>query len=593
MLRFLRSRVGDERGIALVAVIAIGSVIAILVVSAVALAIGGLSKARNDQDWNAALAAAYAGVEEYQSRLASDSTYFQYGHPSAPFTGATASEVTLPTGADKNPAFGVGATGDWAAVAGTTQGAEFRYEVDNSKYGADGTIRIRSTGRVGGETRSIVADLKQKGFIDFLYFTNYEIQDPEVSGESASCATYAWAGRDSDCRPIDFGPKDTINGPAHSNDTLRICGSTFKGKVTTAWDVPEGTRRFVKPSYCGEPTFEVDNEEGERAPGYSPVVGMPATNAQLKKETRTDLPDVSPGCLYTGPTKIVFTADGNMRVTSPWSNKTRVSGDPVSAGKSPNECGRPGKGVNQLGSKDGAKVKVPENKVIYVQNVPNVADDPNKPTDATRNDIKCTGESKSVLGNAIGFPKLNEDTYTEKSYQCDKGDVFVQGTVDGALTIAAENYIYVTGDVKYEDPDSDILGLIGNNAVWVWNPIRCTYVDKYDNCVWGTSLLGGKDRRIDAAILSVSHTFQVQHYSLSGKRGILTVNGAIAQNFRGAVGSAYGSTLYSGYEKNYQYDPRLTYTAPPKFLSPVTITYGVNVWVEVTPAFDSTGAART
>ena len=27
-------------------------------------------------------------------------------------------------------------------------------------------------------TRSIVADLKQDGFIDYLYFTNYETQDP-------------------------------------------------------------------------------------------------------------------------------------------------------------------------------------------------------------------------------------------------------------------------------------------------------------------------------------------------------------------------------------------------------------------------------
>jgi hypothetical protein len=30
--------------------------------------------------------------------------------------------------------------------------------------------------------------------------------------------------------------------------------------------------------------------------------------------------------------------------------------------------------------------------------------------------------------------------------------------------------------------------------------------------------------------------------------------------------------------------------APPKYLSPVTTTYGVSVWVEVSPVFQSTGA---
>ena len=139
----------------------------------------------------------------------------------------------------------------------------------------------------------------------------------------------------------------------------------------------------------------------------------------------------------------------------------------------------------------------------------------------------------------------------------------------------------MTGDIRYRDSQEDVLGLVGNDAIWVWNPTTGSS-RYYDN-----TLLGGYNRRIDAAILSVGHTFAVQNPSIGSGRGTLTVNGAIAQKFRGIVRSGSG-----GYVKNYVYDVRLKYVAPPKFLSPVTTTYGVNVWIEVEPAFEASGAAR-
>jgi hypothetical protein len=151
----------------------------------------------------------------------------------------------------------------------------------------------------------------------------------------------------------------------------------------------------------------------------------------------------------------------------------------------------------------------------------------------------------------------------------------VSGTLDGRATISAENYVYIIGDINYEDAQDDILGLIGNNAIWIWNPVNSS----------GTSLLGNTNRRVDSALLSVEHTFQVQNYNKGGSRGTLTINGSIAQKFRGIVKN--GS---NGYIKNYLYDPRLRYMAPPKYLSPVTTTYGVSVWVEISPVFKSTGA---
>jgi hypothetical protein len=122
-----------------------------------------------------------------------------------------------------------------------------------------------------------------------------------------------------------------------------------------------------------------------------------------------------------------------------------------------------------------------------------------------------------------------------------------------------------------------MLGLIGTGAIYVWNPVSSTS---------GTSLLStANDREIDAAILSVGHTFQVQNYD-RGDRGTLTVFGAIAQKFRGSVGVA-GS---AGYVKNYQYDARFRSAAPPKFLTPVSTTYGVTQYATVPAGFTATGA---
>ena len=599
MLRILRARLGrDESGMALIAVIGIGAVITILVVSGIAMAMGGVHRARDDQDWNGSLAAAYAGVEDYESRLAADPLYYKYGNPLAPFTKATASAVIAPPAAETNPAFTLGSDATWAQVGGSGTGASFRYEVDNSTYGSTGTIRLRSTGRVGAETRTIVADLRQQGFIDFLYFTDYEIADPDITGKPKSCAQYAWAGRPSSptCESIQFGARDTLGGPVHSNDALQICGATFGGKVTSS-NNPKGTpaSRYVKPTGCAKPVFEAAAGPGDLyGPAFSPVIGMPATNSQLKKETRTDY-SPTPGCLYTGPTSITFTADGRMTVRSPWTQATWVTGDPVTSGSAPAACGLPGTGSGELGSPQGATVAVPDNNVIYVQDVPNVPGNPNTPTSEMTATIGCRSADDLQAGNGLGFPMAGEVVTMTDAYSCKRGDVFVRGTVHGSVTVAGENYVYVTGNLTYADSTRDVLGLVGNNAVWVWNPMACTSPAgslSAGTCSKVTPLLTGKDRKIDAAIISVAHTFQVQNYSIGGPRGTLSVRGAIAQRFRGTVATTQNNAIVNGYAKAYTYDDRLKYTAPPKFLSPVNTTYGVTVWIETSPAFDSTGTQR-
>ena len=56
---------------------------------------------------------------------------------------------------------------------------------------------------------------------------------------------------------------------------------------------------------------------------------------------------------------------------------------------------------------------------------------------------------------------------------------------------------------------------------------------------------------IQAAILSVQHSFRVQNYAYGEDNlGTITINGAIAQKYRGIV----GTINTSGYGKNYNYD---------------------------------------
>jgi len=580
----------DDAGAALLLVVGVGAVLAMLMSILVVVSVNGMRQARTDADWNAALAAAYAGIDEYQSHLATDTTYYRFGNPAATFS--SSSTVTLPT-TPANPAFGVGTSGSWASVSGSGGRAEFRYEVDNSKYPTTGRIRLRATGRVGEATRTVVADLKQQGFLDFLYFSDYEVQDPAVVGiPGASCYTdstkttlkYSWEGRPvgTACNEIAFGDADTQEGPVHSNDTIRACGTEFAGQVTTGDPrSPFYVRKDSNGATCAAAVFALAGY-----PAYTGTMPMPATNAELKKETRTDLTatDVPrPGCLYTGPTQITFTADGKMNVKSPFTKKTRIANAAATSGSEPAECGT----IAALRSVSGATIAVPDNNVIYVQNVPAITTDVNYwASSSWPPNFTCTtnvGWKLESGGVKSGYPQTTSSTSTTEkpptttTYGCRAGDVFIKGDFAGAATVAAENYIFVVGNLKYVDSQEDILGLVGNNAVWVWNPVNAA----------GNLVDTSQDRRIDAAILSVAHTFQVQNYSIGSSRGTLTINGALAQKYRGVVrrGSA-------GYAKDYNYDTRFKYMAPPKFLNPTTTTYGVTTWVETAAAFTADGAAR-
>ena len=63
--------------------------------------------------------------------------------------------------------------------------------------------------------------------------------------------------------------------------------------------------------------------------------------------------------------------------------------------------------------------------------------------------------------------------------------------------------------------------------------------------------------------------------------GTINLTGVIGQQFRGPVGTNSNGSIASGYAKNYNYDLRLKYQSPPKFLDPVKSAWAIAVWKEI------------
>jgi Tfp pilus assembly protein PilX len=625
MLKLMKARLAvseREGGFALALVLSISLVLMLLVVTVASASVSGLKTTRSDQDSNAALAAAYAGVDEYESRLAGDSSYGQYGNPNSPFTDATGGNKSVIAPATPNTAFAVTKGGTWTTVPGSNGLSSFRYEVDNSQFSSKGVLRIRSTGRVGQTTRSVVANVMGKGFINYLYFTDYEIADPSLGPFNSTTGAplckpvyaYVQASRPN-CTELTFAGGDSLAGPVMSNDVMHICSAKFGGTVTSADTIPP----YYSPTTAGSSTtcsgqiWATDTNGKTLVPTHDSSLVIPTTNTTQLQETRTDDPqDVPrPGCLYTGPTKITLNANGTMNVISPYTKYTQSGPNvPAAAGVTLQNCGTRA----ALQSTAGATVLVPTNNIIYVQAVPGTVGDPNYTASGASpvtglSGYVCYGSNTNtntsngavrVPGNGIGYPTsttvsgsfVNELPPSSTSYGCTAGDAFVQGQLHGRLTIAAANYVYITGDTVYAPADApgvDILGLVGLKAIWIWNPIL---TDK-------KTFVLAKNRVVDAALLSLNDTFTVQNYTLpanasssgSASRGTLTVYGSIAQKFRGGVATSSGSTIVTGYQKKYNYDQQMKTAAPPKFLAPVSTTYGTTSIAQVAAGFLPDGTA--
>ena len=585
----LLGRPSDE-GIALPAVIATMAALSLFALVALAVVINAVPGSRETGEEKAAISAAQGGIDEYTARLNARPTYYAING----------------TGVDlDNRAFTVDATGAAIAdgrdkrgitVPGAPSGAaRFRYRLLTTpeQTARGGHIRLQVTGTTAkGVSKTLTADFGQGGYLKYLYLTDVEALDPALgvsifsttrSGQgpyytfptsarqirsyepdpalyATSCSRHWYDDPDGPgrargfsytsstatpyievttdpnrkpvkvkrtdralveftCTEISFGGNDIITGPLHTNDAMAISGPVqFKGETTTTWGDPSTPPKSPAPPSADRlwrPTGFTGTPSGNQ-PGPKGNILLPRSNVKLREQASV----ADRGCLYTGETSIRF--DGTaMYVRSPGTTSTASS-----------RC------LNTANRASEQRI-TPIPSVVYVQDSTTSCDD---------NAFPYAGQDQ---GDAAGSATT--------TYSCQYGTAYVSGTVSTQVTLATARDIVVTGDVKYSTnaEGKDILGLVPNNYVWVYHPVKPN----------GDEVLPASQRvrRIDAAILALNNSFVVQSWDKGSTASpTLTVNGVIAQKFRGPVGTGSGT----GYKKNYVYDERLNFLPPPYFLTP-------------------------
>ena len=141
----------------------------------------------------------------------------------------------------------------------------------------------------------------------------------------------------------------------------------------------------------------------------------------------------------------------------------------------------------------------------------------------------------------------------------------VRGTYPKSMTLGSRDDIVIDGNLeKAGDP---VIGLIAQRFVRVRH-------DVVGDC--GANAAGTPAAiTIEAAVLALNDSFVVDNWRCGAPLGVLTMKGAIAQRFRGAVGTFSGASKTHGYSKDYNYDDRLRYRSPPYFLDPISAAWRV------------------
>lgn len=531
----LRRRLADDSGFTMFAVTVTMMVLGVFAVGAWATANNDMPLARASQDHKRAYEAAQAGLEWYAFQLQRDPTYWAQCASVPPIATGIPAPVNLQwDGAKPDPRV-------WR-----TQGDGSRYTLeilrrDNSstqctKTSADttalqdNTLRIRSTGQANGETRTVIGTFKRKSFMDFIYFTSSEAQDPTVGGGSVDSCLKVRSTPRTGCTEISFSGNDFVNGPLHTNDSsVQICGNPTFGR-TGRNDVFE-----VSGPSPGYVVAGGNNCPGSSTPNFKGTKTFKASslNAPPQNSGLADL--AGPSFTFRGQTCLKFHGTQvDVYTSQAWKGTGGIS------------C------TGTYTTKDLTGASGPPNGVIYIGG------------DTTKS---CT----AVEGVA--------QPYTSSS-GC--GDVAVEGDYGASVTVGAENDIIITKNLTQTANSNSMLGLIATNFVRVYHPVgassatNCGSNDEPDGFTAVTT--------IEAAILALNHSFMVDNYGCTKLLGTLKVTGAIAQKFRGTVATGGGGTTSTGYKKDYWYDDRLKVREPPNFLDPVKTSWRVVRETEQVPA---------
>jgi Tfp pilus assembly protein PilX len=496
----LRTRAADESGFTMIIAMMVLMVVTLLIGAAFVAANGDVDLSKRDTDTKRAYYAARAGLSAFLYQLNKNTELWQ----------------TCPSKSTTTINGSGGATYSYAPLPANGQSACTTANPVSTFIDLNtGTFRMKFTGTAGSPavSRSIVAQFRRQSPLDYLYYSKYETLDPNTYADPSSyqdCAKFIRDGRASKCGYIQWVTGDTINGPLYTQDQYYICGSPTFGRpgsndvMASAAPVnlsdPVGHGAVIK-GCSGSPTYNGASGNPKAGAG---TIDPPSDNTNLLPYAQ------SYGKTYTGRTTISIA--GNIATIS---NASVNSGTPQS-------------------------VNLSTYPLIYVGN----------------------GSGCS----ATYSPYFNGSGNYTNPTTC--GNVLIKTTSDytASFTVAAANDIIINGNLTTNMNGSAVAGLVANNFIRVMHGVNRSATTP-QNCGFGDSNISSytlNDPEIDAAILALQHSFIVDNYDCgSAISGHLNVNGAIAQIFRGTVGTGSGGFASTGYLKNYNYDDRLAVLQPP------------------------------
>lgn len=216
-------------------------------------------------------------------------------------------------------------------------------------------------------------------------------------------------------------------------------------------------------------------------------------------------------------------------------------------------------------------------------------------------------ESRSIPPNGVVYVKGGTSDKTDDKWKNNIANVFVSGKLNGRLTIAADNDIYITGwdPTNWNEPtlssgkriprgtntggitynnkaanSNDMLGLVARGYVYLlhygW--------PRASGQGWSSDYdVAPENITIHAAIFALNNSFQYESYDTGGVKGTLTILGSITQKSRGPVGQFNSTTGEStrGYSKYYSHDNRMLHDMPPHFLEPMNSGWEIREWKEL------------
>ncbi len=541
------NRRDNERGDMAVIVAVIAVMLLILIpIAAYSATTNQLPLTRGNQDYQSALAAAESGVSDFIDHLQQNN-------------GA----ITL----QNDPAIG-----GWVNVPNTNE----YYTYTPSTAACAPSCTLTSTGLVisGGHTTFRTVEIKATpaSFLDYSLFYSNMLLGPSVLNAMAAQNGTTLAQIMEDCNYLYSQPNDNVITPTIENDVdtatndlvtngpeMAFCNpyidtinnisnsSNLRGTTIGSNDIfyfnsnnlgNLNSYYYSTSSPCGSTGtyyWNVQNNGGGSCgtstnPTYGPFPILPAGSFQLPTSISTAVPSIpiageSPsGCYYTGPTQITFNYNATtMTVFSPES----------STGNSNCATGT---------------IPIPTNGVIYVTG--------NTDTVQARD---CPG------GNTVTIPSAPGSTATPGSYCTGEGTAIVNGSVEGNVTVGADNNIVVNGWLQYQNctSGSDHLGLVAENSVLMANNSSWAGQTTLNPCnsINGVTV-SNKEALVMAAVMAITGSFSLQNLYTSCQPNPspfsqIIIWGTIASNYAGLDGIPSGISCLGGNPMKTNYDSSL------------------------------------